>query len=944
MKSVSLSLVFVLLTALVIPPPLQGDYYQNRINQGLQLSRNKPLQAIKVFRDIIKRRPAWDYPHILLADIYDRNFLINEAIKEFRTALRLGNRSQFMVAKLNYKLGNLHARAGRLDQAEKYFRKAHSINKYDKQVSKALRAFSFYKTAMTTYQASMKKKQHVEQTIRNLDRALQLKQDWISCSVRMARLLERIGDVFAARRAFRYVLMFAPVYAVNVPGAFLKQSWNNIANPMTYKGNGVWEVRIKLKKGINEYKFVINKKRMIKDPDNPNVTGIFGNSFINCDTEGKTHIFRYRSLPLDDFFVETLKRLEMLTSREAYLANYKRTVAADDLVPVTFRFTCPHKVQSLYLAGTFNNFLVNVSDKEKYLMKKAGDKQYQITLNLPPGKYLYEFRSKNRARYIDWNAGDFFVDEKKYNEVFAARTVGGKTLNPNTLIPVEFHYKPSASLMSVHVAGTFNFWGGSLFSSGQYDKYALKMKWNHETKQYVAKTRLPSGIIYYKFVVNGRSWIIDPENRETMNDGMGGKNSVKVVMRHKIVFQKKEIRLRYIRGKNVDYVLNLNLFPRILHRGENGSYLLKKPEKISLMNYYSTGKNLYIAELIGHYANKSGTITWKMPFSFHPDKGKVRIRPVKPSGQPADSKRKNHKVVFKYKAPKARSVWVAGSFNHWGGTENGGPLNKKDCLVLQGPDKNGYWHGTTKLPEGRYEYKFIVDSQYWRHDPENSMFVYNFLGQKNSVTFVGKSAISTFNLTEKRLVRFRYHNPRAKSVWVAGVFNDWGGTLGGTLKKSRCLVLQGPDSKGYWNGSIKLPLGKYPYKFILDEEKWIRDPENPNFIPDKMGGFSSILMVGNQEVVSRISKQLVFPDNIAISSIYLVNQDSEWEILSGNRLKKTGRPGVYKLTIKHTRPGRIVYNYAIRTTYHGNLVLMDPSADDIIPNQIGGFNFVKMVY
>jgi cyclomaltodextrinase len=39
------------------------------------------------------------------------------------------------------------------------------------------------------------------------------------------------------------------------------------------------------------------------------------------------------------------------------------------------------------------------------------------------------------------------------------------------------------------------------------------------------------------------------------------------------------------------------------------------------------------------------------------------------------------------------------------------------------------------------------------------------------------------------------------------------------------------------------PRGAHPYKFVLDDERWLPDVENPDRAGDGLGGFNSILTV-----------------------------------------------------------------------------------------------------
>jgi 1,4-alpha-glucan branching enzyme len=85
--------------------------------------------------------------------------------------------------------------------------------------------------------------------------------------------------------------------------------------------------------------------------------------------------------------------------------------------------------------------------------------------------------------------------------------------------------------------------------------------------------------------------------------------------------------------------------------------------------------------------------------------------------------KKTIEVEFKLDAPRAQSVVVAGSFNDWG--------TKKTLLVRN----NGAWTARLKLPQGRHEYRFIVDGE-WVSDPAAKESVANPFGGTNSVVSV----------------------------------------------------------------------------------------------------------------------------------------------------------------------------------------------------------------
>ena len=81
----------------------------------------------------------------------------------------------------------------------------------------------------------------------------------------------------------------------------------------------------------------------------------------------------------------------------------------------------------------------------------------------------------------------------------------------------------------------------------------------------------------------------------------------------------------------------------------------------------------------------------------------------------------NKQVEFKINAPKAEKVVLTGEFNKW---DPNSYLLKKY--------KGGTWKTNLQLKPGRYEYKFIVDSE-WRDDPQCNIYVPNSFGTQNCV-------------------------------------------------------------------------------------------------------------------------------------------------------------------------------------------------------------------
>jgi serine protease AprX len=76
----------------------------------------------------------------------------------------------------------------------------------------------------------------------------------------------------------------------------------------------------------------------------------------------------------------------------------------------------------------------------------------------------------------------------------------------------------------------------------------------------------------------------------------------------------------------------------------------------------------------------------------------------------------------------------------------------------------------------------------------------------------------------------------AKSVILAGDFTDW---MNDKIAMERVNDFQ-------WRADLPLlAAGNYRYKFLIDDDKWIHDPDNPLNEKDPFGGLNSVLVVNS---------------------------------------------------------------------------------------------------
>lgn len=83
-------------------------------------------------------------------------------------------------------------------------------------------------------------------------------------------------------------------------------------------------------------------------------------------------------------------------------------------------------------------------------------------------------------------------------------------------------------------------------------------------------------------------------------------------------------------------------------------------------------------------------------------------------------------------------------------------------------------------------------------------------------------------------VTFILHDPDVRHVRVFGSWDAW-------RPPGIPARLIGP---GLWRVEIPMPAaGRYTYKFLLDQARWLADPDNPKKEPDGAGGLNSIVIV-----------------------------------------------------------------------------------------------------
>ncbi|HEY5346531.1 MAG TPA: glycogen-binding domain-containing protein [Verrucomicrobiae bacterium] len=100
-------------------------------------------------------------------------------------------------------------------------------------------------------------------------------------------------------------------------------------------------------------------------------------------------------------------------------------------------------------------------------------------------------------------------------------------------------------------------------------------------------------------------------------------------------------------------------------------------------------------------------------------------------------------------------------------------------------------------------------------------------------------------------VRFEFTHPTAKTVCIAGTFNQW-------QPEAKALHSSGA---GNWWKETNLAPGTYEYCLIVDGE-WMPDPLANDYVPNPFGGRNSVLKVA----ISATAKHLAAAENLPLKN------------------------------------------------------------------------------
>jgi len=85
-------------------------------------------------------------------------------------------------------------------------------------------------------------------------------------------------------------------------------------------------------------------------------------------------------------------------------------------------------------------------------------------------------------------------------------------------------------------------------------------------------------------------------------------------------------------------------------------------------------------------------------------------------------------------------------------------------------------------------------------------------------------------------VTFTISGINANQIAVAGDFNNW---------NTSANQLEDPDGDGIWTGKMQLEPGRYEYMLVVDDGKWVTDPNAKVYADDGFGSKNAVLFINN---------------------------------------------------------------------------------------------------
>lgn len=288
-------------------------------------------------------------------------------------------------------------------------------------------------------------------------------------------------------------------------------------------------------------------------------------------------------------------------------------------------------------------------------------------------------------------------------------------------------------------------------------------------------------------------------------------------------------------------------------------------------------------------------------------------------------------VTFSLNDSAAKSVHVAGEFNNWLDNDQGRVSGHTEWQMQN--DGAGNWRITTALAPGRYKFKYVVDGgDRWIKDPNLPAST-----DDNSLIEVKTAGAAVAPATGTGNVTFTYSNPTAKTVHVAGKFNNWLDNTDGRVTGHAEWQMQN-DGAGNWSLTVPLPPGRQAFKYVIDGgDRWEQDPKMPstadgNSVIEVAGGTGAAAAGGGVAGGGQVTFTY---NNAAAGAVFVAGEFNQWSTTANPMTKDAA--GNWSVSIP-LKSGRYQYKFVVDGNWHE-----DPANPEKSDDGLGGKNSVKIV-
>jgi tetratricopeptide (TPR) repeat protein len=748
------------------------------IGKGLNLLKTQPYLAGQELKKAIDSAPQWDYPYILLADLYQKNSLFTEAIHHYEKAVKIGLSQKGLEFQVFSDLGLLYLKTGDFKKAAEMLKQASKkkpgkLNELLTDLDVMIRA-----QEMITNNPG--------QAAEVLAKLIERHSDWLYLYAMQADALAGMGDTGGAMKVLKNALQFNPLRNIALSDETAAQSKAAFYFVRSPQNNGAWSLTMTLPKGNYSYKFYINYglsgEKAILDPNNPQTVekapGLIINTFtVNHEWDKKT--FAYSTFPTDPLFIRfeqkiTEIRLAALTNLYPVPGKYfvNPAVTAKYTTNISFTYYNPN-AYAVWAVGTFNQWgkeknaagIEEISPKYYWpLQEPNADGVWTLTttadLNVHDYAFLVDEDHYEKDPII--NQGAF----KKFTNTQQILSYPKSVIGFDDLYLVDFtFFRKNAT--TVWIVGDFNYWGGTALTVKKIlPGYYIDMQDPDHDGEWTAQVYLTKGKHLFKFVVNGTSWIVDPKQKTDSQNLSSANNLIIVGMESnkQVIKETNKVTVDTDGKEEVEFVYHNPAAQSVWLVGDFNFWGGKTTDMLALSpDYY------YVMD--GPDQNGDWKTKTKLPVGAYyykyvvngknllTDKDKPLVK-VKlgaavvynnvvyigmekfPSGvYYGTDKDFGIPTVFKYvsDAPDVTNVWVIGDFNIWGGKYLFKDFIDGYYYPMKKSGVSGEWSVTVKLLAGHYQYRFVLNGVKEITDKNAAVTEKDSYNKSASVIEVGKN-------------------------------------------------------------------------------------------------------------------------------------------------------------------------------------------------------------